>query len=234
MTYLYVKKPAKPVRQSRIKKQHLTYFLLIMGIFLLISAVYPILKFQLGYSLRFNQIINPLSTKFYNRSTDYDQLPNWFVSNVQNTAVNSFLQNSDPLSSYHISIPKINIKDAQVDIGSLDLKKSLIQYPQTALPGQPGTTVIFGHSSLPQFFSSKSYLTMFSSLYKLKIGDEIFINFDNIRYKYVVEEIYEVQPSDLSILEQRFDGRNLTLVTCSPPGTVLRRLVVKSSLVDNN
>ena len=67
---------------------------------------------------------------------------------------------------------------------------------------------------------------------KYYVGDEIFINYDNIKYKYRVEEMYEVKPTNLSVLDQRFDGRYLTLITCSPPGTYLRRLVVKAHLVD--
>jgi sortase A len=120
-----------------------------------------------------------------------------------------------------------------VELGSMDLKKSLIQYPQTALPGQLGNAVVFGHSVLPQFFNPKSYLTIFSTLFRLKIGDEISINFDGVEYKYKVEEMYEVQPTDLSVLEQRYDGKYLTLITCTPPGTYLRRLVVKSRIVEN-
>ena len=42
----------------------------------------------------------------------------------------------------------------------------------------------------------------------------------------------QVAPTDLSVLEQRYDGRYLTLVTCSPPGTYLRRLIVKARIVD--
>ena len=112
----------------------------------------------------------------------------------------------------------------------MDLEKSLIQYPQTALPGQLGNTVVFGHSVLPQFFNSKNYLTIFSTLYKLEQGDEIILRYDKSTYKYVVEEMYEVQPTDLSVLEQRFDSKTLTLITCSPPGTYIRRLIIKSQL----
>jgi len=46
--------------------------------------------------------------------------------------------------------------------------------------------------------------------------------------------MYEVQPTDLSVLEQRFDGRYLTLITCTPPGTYLRRLVVVAQIADNS
>jgi len=162
-------------------------------------------------------------------STDYSQLSNWFVAD----AINSNQPNlSTTINSYYLSIPKLKIDKAVVEIGSQDLKKSLIQYPQTALPGQVGNGVIFGHSVLPQFFNPTSYLTIFSTLYRLKIGDEILVDYDNIKYKYLVEEMYEVTPTDLSILEQRYDGRYFTLVTCSPPGTYLRRLIIKARIVE--
>jgi sortase A len=93
-----------------------------------------------------------------------------------------------------------------------------------------GNTVIFGHSVLPQFYNPKNYLTIFSTLYKLKQGSILLIDYDNSQYKYVVDEMYEVKPTDLSVLEQRYDQKVLTLITCSPPGTYLRRLIIKASL----
>ncbi len=242
MSYLYVKSPPKlPGRKKVLSPQHKKYFasfFLFAGIILFLSAVFPIIQFQLEYSSKFSQILNPLSSQFYNQngsvlgnsSIDDTQLSNWFVDDSKNALSNS---QSSSASTYYISIPKLKINQAEVIVGSSDLKKSLIQYPKTALPGEFGSPVIFGHSVLPQFYDPKSYLSIFSTLYKLQQGDEIYIDYDNIHYKYAVEEMYEVQPTDLSVLEQRFDGRYLTLVTCSPPGTILRRLIIKAQIVDN-
>jgi len=234
MSYLYVKSSPK----VSASKKHLTprhkkifaSFFLFSGLLLLFSAVFPIIQFQLEYSTKFNQILNPLSTQFYNRDADYTQLSNWFVTDSESVSSPSL---TSSFSTYYLSIPKLKIDQASVIFGSTDLKKSLIQYPKTALPGQYGSPVIFGHSVLPQFFNPKSYITIFSTLYKLKQGDEIYVDYDHIRYKYVVSEMFEVQPTDLSVLEQRFDGRYLTLVTCSPPGTYLRRLIIKAQIADN-
>ncbi len=211
---------------------------LVIGLVFFFSALFPILKFQLQSSLNFSQMINPLSLKSYSGSqnilgtvtTDYTQMANWFVADSSEN--NQLFSNNNNLT-YKISIPKLKIKDAVVTIGSMDLKKSLIQYPQTALPGQLGNTVVFGHSVLPQFFNPNNYLTIFSTLYKLKQGDEIFIEYDSVQYKYIINEMFEVKPTDLSVLEQRFDQKNLTLITCSPPGTYLRRLIIKASLSIN-
>ncbi|HBP51482.1 MAG: sortase [Candidatus Shapirobacteria bacterium GW2011_GWE1_38_10] len=242
MSYLYVKTTPKTVAPKKVlslrRKKIFASLFLFSGLFLFLSVIFPIVQFQLEYSTKFNQILNPLSSQFYNRSgsvlgdlnTDYTQLSNWFVTD---SGVSPETLPTSSLSTYYVSIPKLKIDQAAVIFGSTDLKKSLIQYPKTALPGQFGSPVIFGHSVLPQFFNPKSYITIFSTLYKLKQGDEIFVDYDHIRYKYLVAEMYEVQPTDLSVLEQRFDGRYLTLVTCSPPGTYLRRLIIKAQITDN-
>lgn len=239
MSYIYIKKTSTSVRhQGRARHRLIALILFFAGSGFFIFAVYPILRFQIEYSLKFNRLINPLSTRFYNRSddilgsvdADFTQLSNWFVSDDSSSA--SSIPSLDNLTSYRLSIPKLKIDSATVEIGTMDLKKSLVQYPQTALPGQLGNAVVFGHSVLPQFFNPKSYLTIFSTIYRLEPGDEILIDFDNITYKFLVEELFEVQPTDLSVLEQRFDDRYLSLITCSPPGTYLRRLVVRARIVD--
>jgi len=242
MAYVYLKSSHSPkthIRKniSQGQKRIIAIIFFSFGSILLLSVIAPIVQFQLEYSSKFGQMINPLSAAHYNRSgnilgdltADYTQLSNWFVD----TSVNQEnILNSSESQQYEISIPTLKVSDAIVKIGSQDLKNNLIQYPQTALPGQVGSAVVFGHSVLPQFFNPKSYLTIFSTLYRLKTGDEILVKYDNIDYKYLVEEMYEVQPTDLSVLEQRFDGRYFTLVTCSPPGTYLRRLVIRARLAD--
>jgi len=238
MTYSYVKKASSlsSPRRSK-KKKHFASLFFLLGLVLFASALLPIVRYQLEYAIKFNKMINPLSTNFYNRSdnilgsvnSDYTQLSNWFVSAPQD---NKQILSENSAQSYLLSLPKLKIEDALVNVGGKDLKKSLIQYPHTALPGQLGNAVVFGHSVLPQFFNPKSYLTIFSTLFKLKQGDEILLNYDNIQYRYLVEEMFEVLPTDLSVLEQRFDGRYLTLITCTPPGTYLRRLIVKARIVD--
>lgn len=245
MSYIYLKQPLKKYKQSSVirpklppkLKKIIASGLFVSGLLLFISAALPLVRFQIEYSSKFGQVVNPLSAKFYNQtgrilgdlSTDYTQLSNWFVSSPQ---TNDSPQKTDGLITYYITVPSAKIIDATVTMGNMDLKKSLIQYPQTALPGQLGNTVIFGHSVLPQFFNPKSYLTIFSTLYKLDKGDEVIIRYDNITYKYLIEDMFEVQPTDLSVLEQRFDGRYLTLITCSPPGTYLRRLIIKARIAD--
>jgi len=223
MLYCYVK--AIPTKKTKINLRFFSYGLTALGVFLIGNAVFPILMYQLK-SFRFSReaLVSPVESS-YNDYDSYNNYKNWFPS------APPLPPRESKITHYNISVPKLKIENAVVAIGGEDLSESLIQYPGTALPGEYGNTVIFGHSVLPQFYNPKNYKTIFSTLPTLKEGDEILVDFDGIRYRYLVVKMVEVSPNDVSVLEQRYDGEYLSLVTCVPPGTYLRRLIVKARLV---
>lgn len=254
--------PQKIIRQQQLLtgwwrfKALLPTIMITVGASLLISVGYPIVAYELktGRQERRARILSPVSESVLaegkgllnpsaaerpiepqvlaqgpveNQAVDYSQLNTWFnFSRPQSPLTPS------TITHYSISIPKLRIKDALVTIGGDDLDKSLIHYGGTANPGEAGSPVIFGHSILPQFYSPNSYRAIFSLLPSLKAGDEILVNFDGITYKYVVYDYYEVLPDEIDILEQRYNRKDLTLVTCVPPGTYWRRGIVKAKLVE--
>ena len=180
-----------------------------------------------------NQVLSPLAENSQTTEVlgteidlaDYTKASNWFPGEKV-----TFARKENENLSYLFSIPKLGVKNAKVLVGMEDLKKSLIQYPGTVMPGKYGNTVIFGHSVLPQFFNPKNYTSIFSTLPTLKTGDSILVEYNGIEYKYLVEQMIEVVPDDISILAQRYDDSYLTLITCVPPGTYLRRLIVRARL----
>lgn len=154
---------------------------------------------------------------------DYTNAQNWFPSVKLSGGTTS-------ISGYRISIPTLGITSAEVSADNYDLSQHLINYPGTPTPPDNGNAVIFGHSSLPQLFNQKDYKTIFATLYKMKIGDTIIIHGDGISYTYTVFTIMVTDPTDTSIFEQNYDTSYLTLVTCTPPGTTWKRLIVKGRL----
>lgn len=156
------------------------------------------------------------------RNSDYSNPNSWF------TGV-SFEEGQDKY--YYLTIKKLNIRGAKVKIGGSDLFKSLIAWPTGALPGSMGNTIVFGHSALPIFYNPSSYTTMFTHVYDLRSGDEIEIDYDGVKYKYVVESKKTISPTDLSVLEQNYASSKLVLITCVPPGTYLKRGVITAKLV---
>jgi sortase A len=132
---------------------------------------------------------------------------------------------------YQLSVPSLGIEGAKVKVGGEDLAESLIHYGGTAMPGEVGNSVVFGHSVLPQFFRPDDYMAIFSTLHTLKKGMEMVVDFDGIEYRYQVVEIYVVEPDDFGVLNQSEEGSYLTVITCTPPGTYLKRLVVEAKLM---
>jgi sortase A len=156
--------------------------------------------------------------------TDYTNADNWFPNFKHQK------NGGQQISTYSLSIPKLNIKNAVVSAVDTDLAKHLVNYGGTAVPPDKGNAVVFGHSTLPQLYDAKNYKTVFTYLYQLTQGDEIIVNVGNVSYKYRVENITVVDPSNTSILQQNFDDNYLTLVTCTPPGTIWKRLAVRARI----
>jgi len=119
---------------------------------------------------------------------------------------------------------------ATADINTLedafqeDLKNGVIHFPGTANPGEPGNVFITGHSSY-YLWDDGRYKDVFARLNKLAVGDDIVVYYNQQKYTYKVREKREVKKDDISILEQG-DEKILTLMTCTPVGTNLRRLVI--------
>lgn len=197
------------------------------GLAILAYIMLPIFSYQLNGGTQFKEYLSPVpeGEVMAADSVDFTKVSNWFEVAPPTYDVSK-------VRYYTLSIPKLGIKDATVAIGGEDLEESLIQYPGTALPGKRGNAVVFGHSILPQFFNPKDYLSIFSTLPTLKRGDEIAIRYDGISYVFIVEELFEVQPTDLEILAQNTSDSYVTLITCTPPGDPRRpkRLIVRARL----
>src|SRR3989344_4281690 len=155
---------------------------------------------------------------------DYTNAQNWFPGFNPRTAGQPKIQ------YYTISITKLKINNAQVSTRDNNLAIHLVNYQGTALPPESGNAVIFGHSTLPQLFNPNDYKTIFANAYQLKIGDQIYTYVEGVTYMYKIFNISVVEPTDTSIFEQNYDNSYLTLVTCTPPGTIWKRLIIKAKL----
>lgn len=155
---------------------------------------------------------------------DYTNAQNWFP-NIK-VAANKI--EKLPITSYSLSIPKLGIKNAEVSTVDYDLGSHLINYGGTQIPPKKGTAVVFGHSTLPQLFAPSDYKTIFATLFTIKTGDVIHVTIAGTTYYYEIFSIYVTDPLDTGVFIQEYDDSYLTLVTCTPPGTTWKRLIVKA------
>ena len=236
--YAYVK--AKPKRRV-YKKRVFSITVMFLGFTLISYVAYPIVAFEVTSQFKYtdgniisavNETVPPAiaarpqsapDISFTSPEIDYTKIENWFPQQPQAST-------NTTGRIYFLSIPKLRIVDAVVKIAGESLDKSLIHYGGTGLPGDYGNAVIFGHSILPQLYDPTNYKSIFSLLPDLDKGDEVFIKFDGITYRYVVFEMRITKPDDVTVLEQRYDSSYISLITCVPPGTYWKRLVVKAQL----
>lgn len=128
-------------------------------------------------------------------------------------------------------IPKLGVTAPILFINTYDeatiednLRNGVVHYFETAEPGKVGNAFITGHSS-NYWWQTGAYNYIFANLDKMTVGDQAKIYYDGNKFLYQVKDIKVVEPTDLSVLDQT-SKPTLTLMTCTPPGTSWKRLIV--------
>jgi sortase A len=96
---------------------------------------------------------------------------------------------------------------------------------ESAIPGQPGNSIIAGHRD-----------THFRFLKDVQKGDRILLESGGSFHRYTVKSIHITSPSDVSLLGQ-VPGSALTLVTCYPfyyLGSAPKRFIVRAEADPDN
>lgn len=139
------------------------------------------------------------------------------------------------------NVPVVGVKNENLiarrwDQLESDIQKSLrngvVHYPGTALPGDNGNVVITGHSSYYAWDQGR-FKDVFALLHDVRMGDKVVVYFNQKKFVYEVDNIKTVPPKDVDVLA-RTKKEQLTLITCTPIGTNLKRLVVTAKLVEKS
>ena len=185
---------------------------LIIGLFLIFIALFipakiftPVVKSEIKYQIN----------KKNNQSTEI-------------TPINT---------DFSIVIPKINANTkviAGVDpfnarLYQQALTQGVAQASTSDTPDKSGNVFIFAHSA-GNWYQANQYNAVFYLLNKLKPSDKILVYFKNKKYSYSVTEIKTVDSKQSDYLNRNFGANQLTLMTCWPPGTTLKRLLVIAKL----
>lgn len=155
----------------------------------------------------------------------------------------SFIKAPSPLpitpidTNFGIVIPKINANARIID--NVDpsnykeymeaLKKGVAHTKGTVMPGMIGNVFLFAHS-VGNFWEVNRYNAVFYLLKELDSGDLVVLFWQGKRYDYEVTEKKIVEPTDVGYLSSVANYPMLTLQTCWPPGTTLKRMLVFAKL----
>lgn len=137
-------------------------------------------------------------------------------------------------------IPKINVDVPAVygvgndyDSQMTAMEKGVAHFAipgASSRPGEVGNTVLSGHSS-NDLFDGGDYKFIFAQLEKLAVGDTVYANYGGKRYTYIITKTEVVKPTQVNKLVYPTTKPVLTLITCTPLGTSLNRLLVTAEQV---
>ncbi|HLD24374.1 MAG TPA: sortase [Patescibacteria group bacterium] len=173
---------------------------------LTLSAVtmWPVILEELGYNAR--QIALPLKNpEITPIDTDFGVVIPKLGANAK------VMANVDPYNSREYQVA---------------LTKGVAHAKGTGTPGVHGNIFLFSHSSV-NFYEASRYNSVFYLLTKLEAGDDIEVYYQGTKYVYTVIDKKTVLPTAVEYLKPLGAGREtLTLMTCWPPGTTYKRLLI--------
>ena len=144
-------------------------------------------------------------------------------------------------TDFGIVIEKIDVNSPIVaDVNSSNYKeyiaalsKGVAHAKGTAFPGETDKTnnnvFLFAHSAINPI-QAKKYNSVFYLLRKLEVGDRVATFYKGQRFDYIVIDKRVVEATDVRYLTDSSKDPILTMQTCDPPGSSLRRMIVTAKL----
>jgi len=122
-----------------------------------------------------------------------------------------------------VRLPRVGASYVMVEgTDNATLRKGPGHYPDTPLPGLPGTVAVAGHRT--------TYLAPFRKLDELRRGDRIVIEMPYARFTYRMEQQRIVEPDAYTFVTRRRSYDRLALTACHPLYSAAQRIVVFARL----
>lgn len=131
----------------------------------------------------------------------------------------------------NVNVPVIEVENSQESTIQKGLENGVVHYPGTANSGEVGNYFILGHSS-DYIWRKGDYKDIFALLGKLETNDEIKVYYQGKEYLYRVIDKIIVSENEVQVLASTPEP-TISLMTCWPVGTPLKRLIVKGKLIEN-
>lgn len=203
---LIQKKNKNNKKIKNIKKSHL----LLIGSLLVFFGI-VLLSYNHLLDLR-NQVFSEMLLLFSESSPSEEEkvdVPN--IENVSDGTV--YHEENIDYDKYLgvIEIPRIGLKRGFYNTNS---KYNSIEYNVTLIRGSTMPDVSGGNLML-MAHSGDAYISYFAYLYRLSIGNDIYITYNKNKYTYKIVNIYNVDKNGKVPIYRNYDKTTLTLITCT-------------------
>lgn len=188
-----------------------------LSLLLFLFIFYPVFKKELGFI-------------FF----DKDDNPEIILENLNGSEKNIEKNIIVPADkNFSIIIPKIGANEKIIsNVNPLNeseyqkaLKNGVAHAKGTSFPDGKGNVFLFAHSS-GNFYENSRMNTVFFLLNKLEKGDKFSIVYKNKIYDYKVSNKKIVADDEVEYLKNNKNEEIVTLMTCWPPGTSYKRLLI--------
>jgi LPXTG-site transpeptidase (sortase) family protein len=210
-------------------------FLIISSLLMIIKTFYLPVRQELQYAL--NQVFNKTyALEGTPQAVTAPEDRRGALARALTGRQKEILTPADP--EFSIVIPKIgananiisNVDAAEESEYNDALQRGVAHTRGTAFPGEDGHIFLFAHST-DYFWNVGTYNAVFYLLPKLEKNDEVNLFYKGQRYRYQVVSKIIVDPSQVEYITRKSNKEFLTLQTCWPPGTTLKRQLVFATRV---
>lgn len=197
------------VDNNKIKKSHI----LLIGSFLVFMGIIS-LSWDLFIRLR-DEVYSDMRIAMMDDVSEDEP-----IDTIENVPVVENVDNQTNNSGYVVDyskylavleIPKIGLKRGFYNVGS---KYNNIQYNVTMVQGstlpdiENGNLILMAHSG-------DAYISYFAYLYRLNVGDMIYVTYEGRKYGYQLVNVYEVEKNGVVAIRRNKAKTTLTMVTCT-------------------
>lgn len=110
-----------------------------------------------------------------------------------------------------LEIPRIGLKRGFYGIESQynNIEQNVTMVYGSKLPDvDKGNLILMAHSG-------DAYISFFAYLYRLNVGNDIYVTYNRVKYHYKLVNIYDVEKDGTVSIMRNYDKTTLTLITCT-------------------
>ncbi len=145
-----------------------------------------------------------------------EELEDEGIENVVDTVDNNIQKEEKPKQVVYdyigkLVIPKIDLergfvsKNSRYNSVSYGIETlGISEYPNV----NKGNLILLSHSGT-------SYRSFFKNLYKLELGDDCYVEYQGVKYHYIIKKIYNMPKTGKVAIRRDYDKTTLTLITCT-------------------
>ena len=193
---------------QKIKRTNSKKSLYFIGSLLIISSLSIIFIHQYNKTANI-QVENEAIEEFYKHETNVE----FDSTKVENNSTQTETKKEESNLYEYIAIlriPKINLKRGLVDKNSKynDIKYNIMIHKSSDSPSEEGgNLILLAHSG-------NSNISFFKNLYKMKLDDIIYLDYNNNTYKYKLINIYDIEKNGKAPIRKNTTKSSITLITC--------------------